>query len=295
LRLILVALVGILGGQAAYATVLPNVYALTSGGPELIFGAPGPVQPPHFHSAGLGPAANVAPVSGPDEALCVTAGEQAETVHTLPANLLISIGDVESGRADELSGRVAPWPWTINVDGQGQYFASKQAAIEYTRLALSSGARDIDVGCFQISLEAHPDAFASLDDAFDPAQNADYAARFVTQLQGQTGSWATAIADYHSALPDLGLPYQRLVLAAWHRMGNLPLDLATLTGPGPSPSSPPNPQGLAAPDQVVILQTAAAKAIHVYALNEPMTNTPAGLPHVYEGTPGLPHVYEGSP
>ncbi len=290
MRLILAVVLGVVSGQAVGAAELPRVYALTMAGPELIFGPDGPVALPAFtRRAGLPPAGDIAPVSGPDEALCAAAGQQAEKAHGLPANLLISIGDVESGRADALTGRVAPWPLTVNADGQGRYFASKPAAIAYARLALSSGAHDVDVGCFQVSLQAHPEAFASLDDAFDPAQNADYAARFLVQLQGQTGSWATAIADYHSASPDLGLPYQRLVLAAWRRMGNMPLDLATLTGPGPSgltPASAPVPDGN------VVLQTAAARAVHVYALNEPPGAPPPGLPHVYEG---LPRVIEGGP
>ncbi|WP_298162377.1 transglycosylase SLT domain-containing protein [Acidocella sp.] len=293
LRLILAALLGVMSGAAVQAASLPRVYALTAAGPELIFGPQGPVALPAFlRHAGLPPAGNIAPVSGPDEALCAAAGQQAEKAHNLPANLLISIGDVESGRADALTGRVSPWPWTINVDGQGQYFASKQAAIEYTRLALSSGAHDVDVGCFQVSLQAHPGAFASLDDAFDPAQNADYAARFVAQLQGQTGSWATAIADYHSASPDLGLPYQRLVLAAWRRMGNMPLDLATLTGPGPSGLTTGGAVAHALPDGNAVLQTAAARAVHVYALNEAPGATAPGLPHVYAG---LPRIIEGGP
>ena len=65
----------------------------------------------------------------------------------------------------------------------------------------------------------HPDAFATLADAFDPVRNADYAAGFLRRLQSRTGSWDSAIADYHSDTPDLGLPYERRVLAVWHGQG----------------------------------------------------------------------------
>jgi hypothetical protein len=210
----------------------------------------------------------------PDGAACSAAGHDAEQLGALPQNILISIGMVESGRADPLTGHVAPWPWTVNADGQGQYFQTKEEAEAFVRFAQSSGAHDIDVGCFQISLQSHPDAFATLDDAFDPAQNAAYAARYLSQLKSQTGSWNTAIADYHSALPDLGLPYQRLVLAAWKRIGNLPFDLGADV----------QDADFIVPDGSVVLQSAAAKRVHVYSmLDEGALPTRPGMPHVIAG------------
>ncbi len=174
------------------------------------------------------------------EISCAQAGNAAEAAGQLPANMLVSIGMVESGRADGL-GRVAPWPWTVNIDGAGHYFASKADAVAFTRLAQSSGAGDIDVGCFQVSLNYHPDAFADLETAFDPTANAAYAAKYLNRLKAQTGSWNAAIADYHSAEPDLGLPYQRRVLAAWHGIGSVPSAVGDIE--------------IAAPDPVVILQS----------------------------------------
>jgi soluble lytic murein transglycosylase-like protein len=198
----------------------------------------------------------------PDSAACAAAGLAAERAGGLPTNLLVSIGMVESGRADPLTGQVSPWPWTVNVDGAGRYFQSKADAVAFVKLAESSGAGDVDVGCFQISLQNHQDAFASLDDAFDPVANANYAAGFLNQLKGRSGSWTLAIADYHSALPDLGLPYQRRVLAAWHGLGDVPaaLDLAGGFGGGGR---------FTLPDPVVVLQAPAARLVKVYTLDDP--------------------------
>jgi hypothetical protein len=210
----------------------------------------------------------------PPGTACSTAGHQAEQSGALPQNLLVSIGMVESGRPDPLTGQVAPWPWTVNADGQGEYFPTKEAAEAFVRFAEASGARDVDVGCFQISLQNHPDAFATLDDAFDPAENAAYAARFLNELKSKTGSWNTAIADYHSALPDLGLPYQRLVLAAWKRIGTLPFGIG----------DDDQGAGYIAPDETIVLQSAAAKRVHVYSmLDENSAPTRASLPRVIYG------------
>ena len=145
---------------------------------------------------------------------CERAIGAAEHAQAIPPLLLPAIGRVESGRPDpDSKGRIRPWPWTIDVEGQGQSFATKEEAIAAVQALQAGGARSIDVGCMQVNLLQHPDAFASLDAAFDPATNATYGARFLAALFHQTGSWPMAIADYHSQTPELGIPYQQRVLA----------------------------------------------------------------------------------
>jgi hypothetical protein len=71
------------------------------------------------------------------------------------------------------------------------------------------------VGCLQINLMFHPDAFTSLDEAFEPTANARYAARFLDELRAGTTDWLQAIGDYHSQTPVLGEDYRQRVLALW--------------------------------------------------------------------------------
>jgi hypothetical protein len=80
----------------------------------------------------------------------------------------------------------------------------------------------------QINLMHHPDAFASLEQAFDPQANAAYAARFLTTLHQQTGSWDRAIAWYHSATPELGDDYLRKVSAALPEEARITTDVPGL-------------------------------------------------------------------
>ncbi len=147
--------------------------------------------------------------------LCLSAILAAQSSTKLPRGLLGAIGQVESGRADPVSGAVRPWPWTINAEGQPAFFASKAAAVAAVSALQARGATSIDVGCMQVNLMHHPLAFASLDQAFDPGRNAAYAARFLTRLFAQTRDWPSAAALYHSATPGLAEAYQRRVLAAW--------------------------------------------------------------------------------
>jgi hypothetical protein len=132
----------------------------------------------------------------------------------LPAGILGAIGRVESGRPDT-AGRLTPWPWTLDAAGAGAFLPSADAAVTSVRSLQRQGLRNIDVGCFQVNLEQHPDAFATLEAAFDPQSNADYAAAFLSTLHQRTGSWEAAVAAYHSADPALGIPYRGLVFAQW--------------------------------------------------------------------------------
>jgi hypothetical protein len=145
---------------------------------------------------------------------CRQAIRAAERTGGIPDQLMAAIGRIESGRR-EADGAINPWPWSINVEGEDHIFETKAEAVAAVRALQARGTRSIDVGCMQVNLMYHPDAFASLDEAFDPAANAAFAARFLVQLHEQTGTWPTATAWYHSATPELGADYRRKVMAVW--------------------------------------------------------------------------------
>jgi hypothetical protein len=147
-------------------------------------------------------------------ALCRTAIAAAERLTGVPEHLMQAIGAVESGRRNP-GGAVAAWPWTINAEGVGSFFDSKAEAMAAVTALRARGVRSIDVGCMQVNLMYHADAFSSLEAAFDPGANARYAGRFLQTLQSKTGSWPGAAAGYHSLTPDIGADYARKVLALW--------------------------------------------------------------------------------
>lgn len=166
-------------------------------------------------AVGVAVLAFAGPVRAQDSLSCATAGALAERNWGLPHGLLGAIGKVESGRYDPALGGVAAWPWTINAAGRGQQFGDRDEAIRTVGQLQARGVRSIDVGCFQVNLAHHPHAFASLADGFDPQTNADYAARFLAELQARTGSWESAIGAYHSGTPDLADDYRARVYATW--------------------------------------------------------------------------------
>ena len=137
--------------------------------------------------------------------------DAASMTSVVPNGLLHAIAIVKSGRPDPRSGTIQPWPWTIDVGGQGYYFPTKTAAISAVRTLMAAGINSIDVGCMQINLSYHPAAFRNLDQAFDPMANARYAAVFLTRLYDSSLDWTKAAGAYHSqnAHPRDAVPERR--------------------------------------------------------------------------------------
>lgn len=219
-------------------------------------------------------------------ALCRSAILLAERATRVPDRLLNAIATVESGRRDPASGQVYPWPWAINVEGVGHFYDSKVEAIAAVRGFQAQGVRSIDVGCMQVNLMYHAEAFASLEQAFDPVANADYAAHFLTRLFTQTNAWPRAAAAYHSWTPDLGADYARKVLAAWGvpQSQLTAMDAAAITalsqaGPSqPVPSEPMAAGSYTAPSggRIAVMMPSGSNGIRVMALGGPTPNGPPG-------------------
>jgi hypothetical protein len=147
--------------------------------------------------------------------LCRAAILGAEREARIPPDLLGAIARVESARTDPASGAIVSWPWTVNAEGEGRFFASQSEAVAAVRDLMGRGIRVIDVGCLQVNLFYHADAFASIEEAFDPKANARYAARFLKRLQATSGDWITAAGHYHSTTLERAEPYRTRVLANW--------------------------------------------------------------------------------
>ncbi len=150
--------------------------------------------------------------------LCTRHLQRYERAHGIPAHLLSAIASTESGRYHSGLKISLPWPWTINAEGKGYYFNSKSEAIAAANKLRSRGVQSMDVGCMQVNLYHHPDAFTSLSNAFEPESNVAYAASFLRDLYQEEGSWKKAASDYHSRTPQLGHKYAGLVYNSWHRI-----------------------------------------------------------------------------
>ncbi|GHE01804.1 hypothetical protein U879_15910 [Defluviimonas sp. 20V17] len=147
-------------------------------------------------------AANKADLS----ALCDAATNHAARATGVPVSVLQAISLTETGR--RRGGTTRPWPWTVNMEGKGHWFPTRDAALAFIDERHSAGARSFDLGCFQLNYRWHGGAFASFTDMFNPQANALYAARFLRTLYDEFGDWTRAAGAYHSRTPELARRYK---------------------------------------------------------------------------------------
>ncbi len=167
------------------------------------------------------------------EGTCARHIAAAEREHGIPAGLLSSIALAESGRwRDEHAATIA-WPWTVMAEGRGRYFPSREDAVAEVEALAAKGVENIDVGCMQVNMFYHGDAFASLDAALDPARNVAYAAGYLMQLKASHGSWVQAVGHYHSANKEYNRPYMLRVFTYWVEVRKT-LAAASISGATPS-------------------------------------------------------------
>jgi len=184
------------------------------------------------------------------KASCLPELAAAEAKHHLPPGLLLSMALVESGRRDPVTGLVAPWPWTIQVEGHGHYYDSSADAAREAMTFLQGGNGYVDVGCLQVDLFHHPSAFRSLEEAFNPSANIDYAAKYLAGLAQSRGSWLEAVAAYNAGDPSDGIAYLAKVLYLWKGV-RLTAEAAQAASDNPqrvgfAVQEPPQPLDLAA-------------------------------------------------
>lgn len=137
--------------------------------------------------------------------ICEQAAFVASRDVGVPLDVLRAIALTETGT--KKNGRFLAWPWTVNMEGDGRWFASRRMAYEFAETHRLAGASSFDVGCFQINFRWHKAAFSSLDAMFDPFENAVYAARFLRSLYEEMGDWTKAVGAYHSRTPRYATKY----------------------------------------------------------------------------------------
>lgn len=195
------ALYGLAGWLAAIPSVVaaePLVIAVT----EPDSGRIEPTDPNSDTAFGVG----IAPLA----MACEPAIAAAAAEHQVPGDLLLAIGMVESGLT----------PWVLNAEGTPYFFDDAASATAQLESLQAEGIASIDVGCMQVNLRWHPEAFATNEQALNPTTNADYAAQFLLGLYAMTGAWTDAVAYYHSSAQRYQRPYVCAVASRLEEMGS---------------------------------------------------------------------------
>ncbi len=213
-------------------------------------------------------------------AICDTASAIAARNQNMPADALYAITLSETGRSR--GGKLRPWPWTVNMEGKGFWFDTREEALAYVTERYNAGARSFDVGCFQINYKWHGMNFESIEAMFDPMTNATYAAQMLSGLYAEFGDWTKAAGAYHSRTETYASRYR----TRYARIR------ARLNGEAPAPTlrlptvSPP----------VQLARTARFPEVqHAFLSGPPVvSNSPYASQPVPEGETAVPAAVMGS-
>jgi len=134
--------------------------------------------------------------------------DSVEQKNRIPKGLLSAIAGVESDFN----------PYAVNIAGKTVIASNQDEAAKTIRTALNQGIINIDIGIAQINYRWHKDNFRDIEEMINPATNIEYAAKLLSSLFKQHGTWHKAIRHYHSANPDHHKRYSRKVVIAW--LGN---------------------------------------------------------------------------
>lgn len=141
-------------------------------------------------SSPAGTATAAAP--GDTSRVCERQMAQAAAKHGVPLGMLYAVGLTESGNRGSLQ------PYAMNIQGKAYFGTSAADVVQRLTQAQQEGVRLVDLGCMQINHHYHRAKFASLEAMIDPAQNVEYATRFLKELKEREGSWTLAVARYHA-------------------------------------------------------------------------------------------------
>jgi len=155
-----------------------------------------------------------------------------ERKFSIPMYLLHAIGQTESGTQIKGHHEKVAWPWTVQMDGEGHFFPTKKEAVAFVEGMMAQGKQNMDVGCMQVNMYYHGNAFRSVADAFDPSQNIAYAANYLKEQYQKYGHWRDAAAAYHSQTPKHGKRYAHKVITHWAQL---------MQGLHKNPTEPANP------------------------------------------------------
>ncbi len=118
--------------------------------------------------------------------------------HGVPASILYAVALAESGTVVDPRRKIRPWPWTLNVSGQGRFFPSRQAASAALQVELADGRESVDIGLMQINWRYHKGRLASPTRALDPYHNLRVAAEILRDCYQRRGDWWAAVGCYHA-------------------------------------------------------------------------------------------------
>ncbi|MCP5408943.1 MAG: lytic transglycosylase domain-containing protein [Chromatiaceae bacterium] len=137
----------------------------------------------------------------------------------VPHSLLYAVALAESGKQIESAKAFRPWPWTLNLAGQGYFYETRSAAWQALTAWLREGRRSIDIGLMQVNWRYHRERLGTTWQALDPYHNLRVGAAILKQCYQTRRDWWSSVGCYH-APADAGRAarYRQRVVSHWRRI-----------------------------------------------------------------------------
>jgi hypothetical protein len=137
----------------------------------------------------------------------------------IPHAIFYAVALAESGRTLTTDGVRRPWPWTLNVAGDGYYYATRIEAWQALRKWLDQGKRSIDIGLMQVNWRYHQARLGDPWQALDPYHNLRVGAGILQDCYATRRDWWVSVGCYHApANPERATRYRRRVESQWRRI-----------------------------------------------------------------------------
>jgi hypothetical protein len=146
---------------------------------------------------------------------------QIANQYEIPPVLLYAVALTESGQSSLSGGQFRPWPWTLNINGEGHYFPSRQAAWQALQTSVVGSNNSVDIGLMQISWRYHRAALGSAWQALDPYHNLTVAAAILRDCQEENTCWIERVGCYHAPNDSVRAKrYARRVKVHWEQLAD---------------------------------------------------------------------------
>ena len=140
-------------------------------------------------------------------------------LHGIPdPSILYAIAIQESGRVDQEDGEIKPWPWALNVGGEGHYYDSMAEAWTALNTIFVDPPRNIDIGLVQVSWPINRHVITDPFMALDPMTNLSIGAHILRECFERLHEWWQAVGCYHSPTPERAYAYRERVYRHWLKL-----------------------------------------------------------------------------
>ena len=139
--------------------------------------------------------------------------------HEIPVGLFYALALAESGKMIESVNRRRPWPWTLNIAGNGLYFNNRWQAWRALDQSLRAGQDSVDIGLMQVNWHFHRARLGNTWLALDPTHNLNVGADILKDCYEKRRDWWASVGCYHAPSDQARAKrYRARVRALWREL-----------------------------------------------------------------------------